>query len=105
MTAGNSGRWLIYGANGYTGRLVAREAVRRGMRPRLAGRRLESIEAVGRELDLGGHRPRRRRVERRADGGETAQGVEMLLQHEDSAWRLKQLRLLPEDEARHDGLL
>jgi short subunit dehydrogenase-like uncharacterized protein len=52
MTAGNSGRWLIYGANGYTGRLVAREAVRRGMRPRLAGRRLESIEAVGRELDL-----------------------------------------------------
>ena len=42
---------------------------------------------------------------RTADGGETAQGVEMLLQHEDSAWRLKQLRLLPEDEARHDGLL
>lgn len=40
-----------------------------------------------------------------ADGGRTAQGVEMLLQREDSDWKLKQLRLLPEDEARHDGLL
>ena len=40
-----------------------------------------------------------------ADGGETSQGVEMLLQRDGDAWRLKQLRLLPEDEARHDGLL
>ena len=30
--------WLIYGANGYTGSLVAQEAVRRGMRPLLVGR-------------------------------------------------------------------
>ena len=29
---------LIYGANGYTGELVAREAVRRGLTPTLAGR-------------------------------------------------------------------
>jgi short subunit dehydrogenase-like uncharacterized protein len=29
---------LIYGANGYTGRLVVEEAVRRGLRPVLAGR-------------------------------------------------------------------
>ena len=40
-----------------------------------------------------------------ADGGEVAQGVEMLLQQEAGAWRLKQLRVLPEEEARHDGLL
>ena len=42
---------------------------------------------------------------RTADGGEIAQGVEMLLQQEAGVWRLKQLRLLPEDEARHDGLM
>lgn len=30
---------LIYGANGYTGRLIVEECVRRGMRPILAGRR------------------------------------------------------------------
>lgn len=39
------------------------------------------------------------------DGGQVSQGVEMLLQNDDGEWRLKQLRLLPEDEARHDGLL
>ena len=42
---------------------------------------------------------------RTADGGEIAQGVEMLLQQEAGVWRLKQLRILPEDEARHDGLM
>jgi hypothetical protein len=40
-----------------------------------------------------------------ADGAVSRQGVEMLLEHEDGTWRLKQLRLLPDDEARHDGLL
>src|SRR5690242_17266656 len=30
--------WLIYGANGYTGTLIAKEAVSRGLRPMLAGR-------------------------------------------------------------------
>ncbi len=44
--------WMIYGANGYTGELIAREAVRRGMRPVLAGRNREAIEALGRELKL-----------------------------------------------------
>ena len=28
--------WLLYGANGYTGELIAREAVALGMRPVLA---------------------------------------------------------------------
>ena len=40
-----------------------------------------------------------------ADGGSQAQGVEMLLQLQGGDWQLKQLRMLPEDEARHDGLL
>lgn len=29
--------WMIYGANGYTGELIAREAVRRGLRSWLVG--------------------------------------------------------------------
>ncbi len=42
--------WLLYGANGYTGELIAREAVRRGMRPILAGRSRESIQKLSAEL-------------------------------------------------------
>lgn len=42
--------WMIYGANGYTGELTAREAVRRGHRPILAGRTAASIEPLAREL-------------------------------------------------------
>lgn len=44
--------WMIYGANGYTGQLIAREAVRRGLQPLLAGRDAGAIEALGRELQL-----------------------------------------------------
>ncbi|MFQ5526109.1 MAG: saccharopine dehydrogenase family protein [Thermoanaerobaculia bacterium] len=44
--------WMIYGANGYTGRLVAAEAKRRGMAPILAGRSREQIEALATRLDL-----------------------------------------------------
>jgi short subunit dehydrogenase-like uncharacterized protein len=44
--------WMIYGANGYTGDLIAREAVRRGHRPVLAGRNREEVEKLARELDL-----------------------------------------------------
>lgn len=40
-----------------------------------------------------------------AQGGGSRQGVEMLLERDGGGWRLKQMRLLPEDEARHDGLL
>ncbi len=47
-----SGGWMIYGATGYTGRLVAREAVRRGERPVLAGRQAAAVEALARELGL-----------------------------------------------------
>lgn len=43
--------WLLYGANGYTGELIAREAVRRGMRPILAGRSKQKIDALAAELD------------------------------------------------------
>ena len=43
---------LIYGAYGYTGELIVREAVRRGLRPILAGRRPEPLELMSKELDL-----------------------------------------------------
>lgn len=43
---------LIYGVNGYTGELVAREAARRGLSPVLAGRRMEAVEPLARELGL-----------------------------------------------------
>ena len=45
-------QWMIYGANGYTGELVAREAARQRLRPVLAGRRRSAIEALARELKL-----------------------------------------------------
>ena len=45
-------KWMVYGANGYTGRLVAEEAVRRGLAPILAGRNAEALEALGKQLKL-----------------------------------------------------
>jgi short subunit dehydrogenase-like uncharacterized protein len=44
--------WMIYGANGYTGELIAREAASRGLAPVLAGRSPEKIEPLARELGL-----------------------------------------------------
>jgi short subunit dehydrogenase-like uncharacterized protein len=43
---------MIYGANGFTGRLVTREAIARGLRPILAGRRTAPIEALAAEHGL-----------------------------------------------------
>lgn len=43
---------LIYGANGYTGQLIAREAVARGLRPTLAGRNGPALTRLGTELGL-----------------------------------------------------
>lgn len=44
--------WMIYGVNGYTGRLCAIEAYRRGLRPILAGRSAERVARVVAELGL-----------------------------------------------------
>lgn len=38
--------WMIYGANGYTGKLVVDEAVKRGLRPVLAGRNAEALREL-----------------------------------------------------------
>jgi len=45
-------RFLIYGANGYTGELITRYAVERGMRPILAGRSAGSIEELAKKHGL-----------------------------------------------------
>ncbi len=44
--------FLIYGANGYTGELIAREAVKRGLKPILAGRSRNKVEPLAKELNL-----------------------------------------------------
>lgn len=43
---------MIYGANGYTGELAAREAARRGLKPILAGRNAEAVGKLASELGL-----------------------------------------------------
>jgi len=52
MGSNTMNRFLIYGANGYTGTLITREAVARGMNPALAGRNTAAVDALARELQL-----------------------------------------------------
>lgn len=44
--------WMLYGATGYTGRLVAEAAVRRGHRPLLAGRSAAKLRPLAERLGL-----------------------------------------------------
>jgi short subunit dehydrogenase-like uncharacterized protein len=44
--------WLLYGANGYSGRCIAEEAARRGLRPILAGRNAQTIPRLASDLGL-----------------------------------------------------
>ncbi len=45
-------KWILYGANGYTGKLITQEAISRGHRPVLAGRSAEKVIPLANELDL-----------------------------------------------------
>ncbi len=45
-------QWMIYGANGFTGQLIAKESVRRGHTPLLAGRNEREIGRLGTALGL-----------------------------------------------------
>jgi short subunit dehydrogenase-like uncharacterized protein len=47
-----SGTILIYGATGYTGKLIAKVATGLGARPILAGRDLEKVQAIAKPLGL-----------------------------------------------------
>src|ERR1700691_4367256 len=44
--------WMLYGASGYTGALIARLAHERGHRPPLAGRSAAGITTLAEQLDL-----------------------------------------------------
>src|ERR687892_945929 len=48
-----AGRVILFGATGYTGRLVAEAMVERGMRPVLAARSREKLDALAAELGAG----------------------------------------------------
>ena len=48
----NDEGWMLYGATGYSGELIAEEAVRRGHRPVLAGRSEEKLRPLAARLDL-----------------------------------------------------
>ena len=47
-----AGSWMLYGAAGYTGALIAQHAYKRGHRPVLAGRTAPAITALAQRLDL-----------------------------------------------------
>jgi short subunit dehydrogenase-like uncharacterized protein len=68
--------YLLYGANGYTGELIAHEAVARGHRPILAGRNAGAIEALGRALGL---EPRVFALDRQAEVDAGLRGVKAVL--------------------------
>src|SRR5688572_19958564 len=44
--------FLLYGATGFTGRLVARRALEAGLKPTLAGRSASPLKALAAELQL-----------------------------------------------------
>jgi short subunit dehydrogenase-like uncharacterized protein len=62
--------WMIYGANGYTGELIAREAVSRGLKPMLAGRTAAKVEPLAASLGL------QARVFNLGDAGARSRSVE-----------------------------
>jgi short subunit dehydrogenase-like uncharacterized protein len=48
----NGNSFLLYGANGYTGRLIAKYATQYGLQPIIAGRRQDIIKPMAAELNL-----------------------------------------------------
>lgn len=71
-----SARVLIYGANGYTGALIARRMLRHGLNPILAGRNVSGIRSLGKELEL---ETRILRLEDRAALEDALAGVAVVL--------------------------
>jgi short subunit dehydrogenase-like uncharacterized protein len=49
-----AGDFLLYGATGYTGRLIARRAITKGMRPVVAGRNPATVHRLAAELGVEG---------------------------------------------------
>jgi short subunit dehydrogenase-like uncharacterized protein len=51
-TKNGASRWMIYGAAGHTGALIAQQALERGHRPVLTGRSAPAVAALGERLGL-----------------------------------------------------
>ncbi|MGH6800098.1 MAG: saccharopine dehydrogenase family protein, partial [Methylocella sp.] len=68
--------WMIYGANGYTGELIAREAKRQGKSPILAGRSAAKIVALASKLTF---TSKAFRLERPSEIVEALRGVRLVL--------------------------
>lgn len=47
----HSPQWMIYGATGYSGKLIAEEAVALGLKPVIAGRNPDKVAALGKQLN------------------------------------------------------
>lgn len=45
-------KWMIYGATGYTGRLIAQQAKELGLSPTIAGRNADTVRKLATELDM-----------------------------------------------------
>jgi short subunit dehydrogenase-like uncharacterized protein len=52
MTEEKSEKFLIYGANGYTGELITRLAAERGLKPVLAGRNYGKVERLAKQFGM-----------------------------------------------------
>jgi short subunit dehydrogenase-like uncharacterized protein len=52
MSNGDQRPWMVYGAYGFTGRVIVEEALRRGHRPVLAGRDEGRLQALAQPLGL-----------------------------------------------------
>ena len=52
QTMAHRKKWMIYGANGYTGELIARKAASLGLKPILAGRNAAKVTKLANELTL-----------------------------------------------------
>ena len=52
MRGGMTTPWMLYGANGYTGALIAEQAAAQGLRPVLAGRNRAAVEGLAARLGL-----------------------------------------------------
>ncbi len=48
----NTSNWMIYGATGYSGKLIVERAVKAGMKPVLAGRSEAKVQALAKQYDL-----------------------------------------------------
>src|SRR4051812_1018587 len=55
MMAPSSDDWVLYGATGYTGKLLVEEAVQRGHKPALAGRSAGKVAEVAGRHGLEAH--------------------------------------------------